>query len=156
MKHREEIENIIREAEEEETDIPVMVIKAMIIDQLVEMMETTGVVRNSSKLGKLMINREKRMSTGLQNGIAFPHVRTDVVRSFGMAILIPEFPVPYDSFDGEPVSIIVGMVSPTYDDSLHLKMCAKIASLFEFEEFRESLKNSETDDEVIFLFRQEE
>ncbi|MFP4459644.1 MAG: PTS sugar transporter subunit IIA [Candidatus Zixiibacteriota bacterium] len=146
----------MQEAEETESEVPVMLIKTMVIDQLVDMLDTTGVVRNKSKLGKLMSNREKRMSTGLQNGIAFPHVRTDVVRGFGMAILIPDIPIPYESFDGEPVSIIIGMVSPTYDDSLHLKMCAKIASLFEFEDFREALKNSKTYDEVVFLFRQEE
>lgn len=154
MKHREEIEQLIEEAEE--GDAPIMMIKAMIIDQLVEMLDSTGVVRNASKLGKLLINREKRMSTGLQNGIAFPHVRTDDVRGFGMAVLIPDIPVPYDSFDGEPVSIIIGMVSPTYDDSLHLKMYAKIASLFEFEDFRENLVNTKNYDDVLFLFRQEE
>ncbi len=154
--HQAEIDDLIQEAKDNETEIPIMVIKSMIMDQIVEMLDTTGAVRNTNKLGKLLMLREKRSSTGLAHGVAIPHVRTDDMKEFTMCIILPSTPIPYDTVDGEPVSIIVGMASPTYDDDVHLKILAKLSSLLSYDSFRQELLDTYSPGEVIYLFRREE
>lgn len=154
--HAEEIAQSIQEAEELEQKVPILVIKTRILNQIVEMLSKTGMVRSSTKLGKMLFLREKRESTGLAHGIAIPHVRTDHVKDFALCIIILKEPVPYEALDGEPVSIIIGMATPKYDDHLHLKLLAKFSELLSFESFRQELLQTTTADEVMHLFRREE
>ncbi len=154
--HIDEIENLLREAEEAEQDPPILVIKTMIMDQVVQMLDRTGAVRNASKLGKMLMLREKRESTGLAHGVAIPHVRTDVMKEFAMCIILSSMPIPYESLDNQPVQIFVGMASPTYEDNVHLKVLSKLSGLLSYPTFREELLSTYTPGEVLHLFRREE
>jgi mannitol/fructose-specific phosphotransferase system IIA component (Ntr-type) len=151
----DDIKDIIEAANEEDREIPVIDIKEIVIEQVVEMLSASGCVCKAGKLSTLLLNREKRDSTGLEFGVAFPHIRSDDVKGFAMAIIITDEPIPFDTIDGQWVSIIVSMVSPTYDDSLHLKIVSKMAELLGYETFREELLATKTSDEVIRLFMQE-
>jgi PTS system nitrogen regulatory IIA component len=154
--YRSEIDELIAEAEERETELPVLPIKVHIVRQLVEMFDSMGVVRDKNKLGNLLMNREKRESTGIKHGVAFPHVRTDHVREFAMAMIITDKPVPFESLGGYRVSLIISMVTPTYDDNLHLKILAKLSEFLQFETFVNDLLATNTAGEVIRLFKMEE
>jgi len=152
----DEINELIQQAEDDEKDIPYLKIKEIVIRQIVEMLNKTKVVRNCNKLSVLLLNREKRTSTGLVKGIAFPHVRSDDVKDFAIALIITKEPIPFETLDGSYVKIILAAVTPTYDDTLHQKIIAKAAQLFEYDDFINNLLNTTTTDEVIRLFRSEE
>lgn len=81
--------------------------------------------------------REETQSTGIGSGLAIPHARIAGYR--GMTISIATFrePVPYDSLDGQPVSIAWMILVPEEDPTLALQAYSKIVALMQDEAVRE-------------------
>jgi len=156
--YKEEIDEIIQRSTEEERELPIFDIKELVIRQIVEMLENNEAVAKRKKLEILLLNREKRSSTGIGKGIAIPHVRTDLVKKLAMAVIITPEPIPFDSLDDKDVSIIIAIVSPPYDDTeaLHKKLLSKVATFFSYEEFTQKILASQDAGEVLQLFRDED
>jgi PTS system fructose-specific IIC component/PTS system nitrogen regulatory IIA component len=75
------------------------------------------------------------MSTGIKTGIALPHGKTDAVRGICGAMGLSKAGIDYDSLDGEPVHLIILLISSKADSELHLKTLKKIAGLLESHDF---------------------
>jgi PTS system nitrogen regulatory IIA component len=67
--------------------------------------------------------REAMGSTGIGDGIAIPHVRNPIVlcvRQPAATLCFLETPIDFGALDGQPVSILFTLVSPTVRAHLHL------------------------------------
>jgi nitrogen PTS system EIIA component len=74
-------------------------------------------------LRQMLIARENLSSTGIGEGIAFPHPRNptlDHVTRPKVTVCFLENPVDFDSLDGKPVHILITVISPTLRAQLHL------------------------------------
>ncbi|MDJ0709311.1 MAG: PTS sugar transporter subunit IIA [Woeseiaceae bacterium] len=73
----------------------------------------------SDDIFECLIERERLGCTGLDRGAAFPHCRVDGIdESVAVLIKLSE-PVDFDSPDGEPVDIVLGMIVPSEVDDSH-------------------------------------
>ncbi|MBW7937337.1 MAG: PTS sugar transporter subunit IIA, partial [Candidatus Omnitrophica bacterium] len=54
--------------------------KADILKSMIAVLENQGIISNSEKLFADFLDRESKGSTGIGNGIAIPHVRSDQVQ----------------------------------------------------------------------------
>jgi len=73
----------------------------------------------SDDIFECLITRERLGCTSLEKGAAFPHCRIDgIEKSVAVLIKLSE-PVEFDSPDGEPVDIILGMIVPENIDETH-------------------------------------
>ena len=68
-------------------------------------------IANEEVFAKL-IERERLGCTCLEKGIAFPHCRVSGLRSSCAALMKLADPVDFDSLDGEPVDIVLGLIVP--------------------------------------------
>jgi PTS system nitrogen regulatory IIA component len=72
---------------------------------------------------QLLLAREMAGSTAIGDGIAIPHVRNPIVLSIkppaAMLCFLAQ-PVDFGSLDGQPVSVLFTLVSPTVHAHLHL------------------------------------
>ena len=67
----------------------------------------------SDDIFECLIDRERLGCTSLDRGAAFPHCRVNGIdRSVAVMIKLSE-PVDFDSPDGEPVDLVVGMMVPS-------------------------------------------
>jgi PTS system nitrogen regulatory IIA component len=76
----------------------------------------------------IMLARESQASTGVGHGIAIPHVRAPIVfagRPAAIALCFLENPVPFEAIDGEPVTTIFAMMTPTIRS--HLQVLSHLA-----------------------------
>ena len=67
----------------------------------------------SDDIFESLIERERLGCTSLEKGAAFPHCRIDGVEESVAVLIKLSEPVDFDSPDGEPVDIILGMMLPT-------------------------------------------
>lgn len=72
---------------------------------------------------KVLIAREELASTGIGDGIAFPHPRQPMLTRVSrpmVSLAFLENPVDFGSLDGRPVSILFSIISPTLRSHLYL------------------------------------
>lgn len=73
----------------------------------------------SDDIFESLISRERLGCTSLDRGAAFPHCRVaGIDKSVAVLIKLSE-PVEFDSPDGEPVDIVLGMMLPENIDDSH-------------------------------------
>ncbi|MDR3122443.1 MAG: PTS sugar transporter subunit IIA [Treponema sp.] len=79
--------------------------------------------------------REMKMSTGIQKGIAIPHGKTNAVdRVYGM-LGISRKGIDYEALDGNPVYLVFLVLGPTGDSEKHLKVLQRMAELLANPQF---------------------
>jgi mannitol/fructose-specific phosphotransferase system IIA component (Ntr-type) len=91
--------------------------------------------------------REAGGSTGIGFGVAIPHARSPAVGELSVVCGVSRSPVPYDSMDGEPVSLFFLIVAPIGSAGMHVKVLSRIASLVRSESVRKQLCQAGTPDE---------
>jgi mannitol/fructose-specific phosphotransferase system IIA component (Ntr-type) len=96
------------------------------------------------------------MSTGVGKGFAIPHGKTnavnDVIAAFGKTTR----DIDYDALDGNPVHLVFLLVGRDDMVSKHIKLLSRISRLMNKDEFRERLVNSNSKEEIINIFKEEE
>lgn len=79
--------------------------------------------------------REAKMSTGIQNGIAIPHGKTTVVEKVFGVLGVSKTGVAYDSLDGKPVYLVLMLLAPPVEAERHLHLLQRMASLLRNPDF---------------------
>jgi len=100
-----------------------------------------------------VFKREKEASTGIGNGVAIPHARTNAVNDFIVAIGRNLPGIAFDAVDGKDVEIIILMGTPLQKIQQYLKLLAHLTNLLKRPGFISGLKNAKTPQELIALFR---
>ncbi|KXK30400.1 MAG: PTS system fructose-specific EIIABC component [Candidatus Hinthialibacteria bacterium OLB16] len=130
--------------------------KADILKSMIAVLENQGIISNSEKLFADFLDRESKGSTGIGNGIAIPHVRSDQVQQLEYVFANSVEGVDFESLDGEPVHILFLMVAPAGSHGIHIKALARISRILNDEGTRVRLRKAATPDEIIQLIRDRE
>ena len=123
--------------------------KETILKELVDLLDISGKVGNRHKLLIDLVNREKKATTGIGQGIALPHVRTMQAKEFIMGLARSKKGYDFDSLDKKPVHLFFVMAAPPYEDALYLKIFKALAEILRFDYFREELLNVSSEYEII-------
>jgi PTS system nitrogen regulatory IIA component len=121
------------------------------IEELVDVLVTSGKIKDRKAALKAVMEREKKMSTGLQNGIAIPHGKTDTIDALIAALGICPEGIPFESLDGQPARIILLTVSPASRTGPHIQFLADISRVLHSEQTRQRVLDAKTEDEVLDL-----
>lgn len=125
--------------------------KEQVIEALLDVAMTTGKIKDKEAALKCVLERENKMSTGIQAGIAIPHGRTDAVDDLVACIGIKKEGVDFDSLDGVPSRIFIMTLSPTNRIGPHVQFLAEISKLLKQKEARERLMSAESVEEILQL-----
>ncbi|MDR2553557.1 MAG: PTS sugar transporter subunit IIA [Treponema sp.] len=79
--------------------------------------------------------RERKMSTGIQKGIAIPHGKTGAVDRVRAFLGISRRGIDYDALDGEPVYLLFMIIAPQTDTEKHLRILKRLAELLQNPQF---------------------
>ena len=127
-----------------------------IIDAMVDLVALSPKVIDKEKVRSAILERERIMSTGVGNGFATPHGKTDAVSEIVAAFAVTEEEIDYDSLDEKPVRLVFLLVGKDNLVGPHIKLLSRISRLMNKEEFRKRLLLVSSPKEIIDLFRQEE
>ena len=123
--------------------------KEEIIDELLDMLVQAGKVKDNTVARACVLDRERKMSTGMKHGIAIPHGKTDSVSDLVACIGISDHPVDFDSLDQEPCRIFIMTLSPIDKTGPHLQFLAEVSLLFKSAEKRQEILNTTDKSDII-------
>lgn len=107
--------------------------------------------RNTLK--KLLIEREKSMSTGIGKGVAIPHCTSSKIDDVIMVFAICENGIDFDSIDNIPVRIVILLIVPKNKLTQHIKTLANIAKIMSQDLLREELLTSKTPESAMKIIK---
>jgi fructose PTS system EIIBC or EIIC component len=84
-------------------------------------------------------DRERRYTTAIGKGAAIPHGRIEKGAGIRGVMAILHHGVDFDAYDGEPVRLIMLVVTPKGFDNEHLEVMASLAQMLRHEGIRERL-----------------
>ncbi len=109
----------------------------------------SGVVDNSALLYESMIERERTMSTGIGNRIGIPHAASSEATHPAVILIRLADPIDFVALDGLPVDIILALVIPENQTTLHLQILAGISRLCKKNEFLNHVRQAEDPNELL-------
>lgn len=119
-----------------------------ILVEMIDRLVAAGKVRNREDALKAVRDREAKMSTGMQNGVAIPHGKYASIKSLVAAIGLNKAGVNFDSMDGSPSTIFIMTLSPTNRTGPHIQFLAEVSRLISQPAERERLLAAKTHAEI--------
>ena len=116
--------------------------KKEVLDQMVALMAKSGKINDVETYRKGVYAREEESTTGIGEGIAIPHCKSDAVSKPGLAAMVLKDGVDFDALDGEKVHLIFLIAAPNTEDNVHLDVLSKLSVLLMDENFTNSLKSA--------------
>ena len=119
-----------------------------VIAELCSKMEAEGFVDNGQRLLEEALKREAIVSTAVDHGIAFPHVRGVEGGGLTLALGLSPKGVHFAAGGRSLTRIIFFMVIPTAASAFYLKLLAGLTQTFQKEEAREKLFEASTSESL--------
>lgn len=125
--------------------------KKEVLDQMVGLMAKSGKINDVETYRSGVYAREKESTTGIGEGIAIPHCKSDAVSRPGLAAMVVPGGVDFEALDGEKVNLVFLIAAPNTEDNVHLDVLSKLSVLLMDENFTNSLRNAKSVDEFLAI-----
>lgn len=119
-----------------------------VLGELCRRMSDEAFVADSNLLLDLALQREAIVSTAVDNGLAFPHVRGVEGGGLSMAVGISKKGIKFGGPGRTLSRIFFFVVIPTATSAFYLKLIAGLSRTFREKEARDLLLEAKTDDEL--------
>lgn len=130
--------------------------KEDIINLALDLANKSGKINNFEVAKNEVFKRESIMSTGIGNGIALPHAKTNAVDNLIGAFITLENPANFDSLDDSKVNMVFLLLGQDSNVGIHLRLLSKISRYLNNDLFKSQLLALETPEEVLELFNKYE
>lgn len=121
------------------------------INQLVELQVASGNISDPEAYKKAIYAREEESTTGMGDGIAIPHAKTDAVKRPGLAAMVVPDGVDYEAPDGTPSDLIFMIAAPNTRENVHLEVLSRLSTLLMDDDFTAALRAAKTKDEFLSI-----
>ena len=116
--------------------------KKAALDRMVELMDASGKLRDKETYRQGVYAREQEGSTGIGEGIAIPHCKSDAVIKPGLAAMVVKDGVEFESLDGQPAHLFFLIAAPNTEDNVHLGVLSRLSVLLMDEDFTNKLRQA--------------
>ncbi|NOT34811.1 MAG: PTS sugar transporter subunit IIA [Candidatus Eisenbacteria bacterium] len=121
--------------------------------ELVDLLERAHGIKSQGELLDRVLRRESMMSTGIGNGVAIPHGKARAVDRMVASCAIARNGIDFEAVDGEPVNLLILLVSPENVAAPHVRVLANISRLLREESVRGQLRDAANPDEFMAMLR---
>ncbi len=128
--------------------------KVQVIEELLDCLQDSDNLLDRELALQDVLAREGYLSTGLENGIAIPHAKTDGVGSLLIAFGIKKEGVDFESLDGKPGQFIFLVLSPRDTSGPHIQALAAISRNLKDASTRKALLEAETVEQIDQIINQ--
>ena len=103
-----------------------------------------GVADDADAVMNAFLAREAEGSTGMMEGFAIPHAKSDAITDAAVIVVKDDSGVTgWDTMDGAPVNVAIALLIPgAQAGTTHLKILSKVAEALMDEDFRATVKGS--------------
>lgn len=103
-----------------------------------------GIASDADAVMNAFLARESEGTTGMMEGFAIPHAKSDAITEAAVIVVKDESGVTgWDTMDGAPVNVAIALLIPgAQAGTTHLKILSKVAEALMDEDFRATVKGS--------------
>lgn len=103
-----------------------------------------GLAGDADAVMNAFLAREAEGTTGMMEGFAIPHAKSDAITEAAVIVVKDESGVTgWDTMDGAPVNVAIALLIPgAQAGTTHLKILSKVAEALMDEDFRATVKGS--------------
>lgn len=130
--------------------------KAEAIDNLVDLMMSTGNISNKEEYKQAILAREELSTTGIGEGIAIPHAKVDAVKKATLVAAVSKNGIDYEALDGAPSNLFFMIAAPDGANNTHLDVLSRLSTILMDTKFRENLINAKDNLEFLRLINVKE
>ena len=125
--------------------------KAEALEHLVTLMAKSGKLADEAEYKRCVLAREAEGSTGIGEGIAIPHAKTNAVKAPGLAAMIVSEGVDFASLDDQPAKLFFLIAAPDTEDNVHLDVLSRLSTLLMDEKFTTALYAAKSPKEFLSI-----
>lgn len=127
--------------------------KDSVIASMVGILSRSPNLTNKDQFLRDVLAREELVTTGVGYGVAFPHAKSESVKSVVFAFGRVRDGVDFGALDGEPVRLIFLIGAPKHQEPprVYLNLMARLSFLMRDEENRALLLEADSVEEVARL-----
>ncbi len=130
--------------------------KTEALEALVDGMANANPALSKEELLHILLEREELGSTGIGDGIAIPHGKSqeisEIISGFGLS----KDGIEFDSLDGKPAHLFFLLVAPENSVGTHLKMLARISRMLRNVDFHRKLLEADSQQEIYQIIAAED
>ncbi|NLM13720.1 MAG: PTS transporter subunit EIIA [Epulopiscium sp.] len=124
------------------------------IRKMAQMAADEGRVEDIEEYVKAVLRREEEFSTAVGFGVAIPHGKTDAVKEPLLAFAKVNH-IEWGAPDGKPVNMVFLIGVPeSQAGTEHLKILANISRKLMKQEFRDSISNAKTAEDILKVLKE--
>ena len=125
--------------------------KVGVLEELTDLFIASGALpgQHRSAVVAALREREGKMSTGMQLGIAIPHAKIAQVDRMMVAIALAPQGIDFNSLDHKPSNIFIVTLSPIDEIGTHVRFLADISQRLSNHAVREKLLKCKTREEML-------
>ncbi|MER3415172.1 MAG: PTS fructose transporter subunit IIA [Gemmataceae bacterium] len=130
--------------------------KESAIREMVDSLRASGHIKpeQAENIVRAILKREQLGSTGIGRGVAIPHTKHEGVDRLIGTVAVSREGVPFDSLDGEPVHVLVLLISPNDRPGEHLRALENITRSLRDDTFCKFLRQATTREEIWELLQE--
>ena len=103
-----------------------------------------GIATDADALNQAFLAREDMGETGMTDGFAVPHAKSDAITRAAVIVVKNDRPIDWPSFDGKPVDIAVALMVPESEEgTVHIKLLSKTAVLLMRDDFKSLVRGTD-------------
>lgn len=126
--------------------------KDEVLEELVWLLEKSGKVLDHKEVLADIKAREKIMSTGLENGIALPHAKSNGVKDICVAIGVKKDGIDFGAMDEKKSKIFIMIVSPKTSGAPQMQAMAAVTGVLQKTDGIEKILSAKSSQEILRLF----
>lgn len=125
--------------------------KSAAIDEMTKKLDVAGRLNSLDGFREAILKRESQSTTGIGEGIAIPHAKTDAVKTPSILFAKSVKGVDYESLDGQPAHLLFMIAASAGANNEHLETLSRLSSLLMDAKFRQDLMAAKTPEDVISI-----
>lgn len=130
-----------------------MPLKKDVFAYLAGLVVENGYADDTDQVYKSLLSREEEGTTGMMDGFAIPHAKSQAVIKPGIAVLKLKNGVEWESMDGKLIDSVIALFIPeTEVGSTHLTYLSKIARILMKNDFKNDFKEAHEIEEIETVF----
>ena len=124
------------------------------LDTVIQLMIDSGKIKDAEAYRKEVYRREEEGTTGIGEGLAIPHGKSDSVTQVGIAIGKVQDEIEWETLDGNGVKLIFlfAVGNDNENAKTHLRLLAEVARTLGNDDAVEALLNASTVEDLKAVF----
>lgn len=127
--------------------------KEEVLQEMTELLFENGYITSREDFLKELYLREEEGITGIGDGIAIPHGKSEVVTRTAIAVGRNREGIQWETFDDKPVQVVILFAVRDVDRSQHIMLLSRVAELLCDKEVSKGLLKAEDTETILNILK---